>query len=227
VICKKTERKGAKQQRRKEFKSMLLSSLRLCPFASLRFVFGCVPILFTMLIGCAHHAPAHSSVQLLDLDNNPVDFQHQTKSRTTVLLFTRTDCPISNRLAPEIRDLHAKFHPRGVDFYLVYVDPREDAAAIRQHLKEYGYPCAALRDPEHALVAYCNATTTPEAALFTADHRLVYEGRITDRYVELGNARSGAVQHDLASAIESTLNGQPVATAKTRPIGCPIADLKE
>ena len=183
--------------------------------------------------GCAHQesrpvpGPERTSINILTLDNSSISFLEQTRNRITVVLFTRTDCPISNRLAPEIRNLYDTYHPRGVDFYLIYIDPREDAPTIRNHLKEYNYPCQALRDPEHALVTYCNATATPESVLFTGDQKIAYQGRITDRYVELGNARAGAVQHDLANAIESTLRGEMIATAKTRPIGCPIADLQE
>src|SRR5258706_7607896 len=45
--------------------------------------------------------------------------------KTIVCLFTRTDCPISNSYAPEMRRIHEKFSPRGVAFYLVYPDPDE------------------------------------------------------------------------------------------------------
>jgi hypothetical protein len=40
-----------------------------------------------------------------------------------VLVFVRTDCPISNRYAPELRRLQDRFAPRGMAFWLVYPDP--------------------------------------------------------------------------------------------------------
>ncbi len=111
-------------------------------------------------------------------------------------------------------------------FYLIYVDPHEQPDAIRQHLQEYEYRCPGIRDPEHTLVAYCKATATPETVVFNENREIVYQGRINDQYVNLGNARSEATTNDLANAIESTVQGQPVATPRTRAIGCSIADLK-
>src|SRR5262249_52982333 len=145
----------------------------------------------------------------------------------TVVVFTRTDCPISNRAAPEVRRLCEKYGPSGVSFYLIYVDPREQSDAIREHLRQYEYPCPGLRDPKHALVAHCKATVTPEAVVFGKDGDIKYQGRINNQYVELGSARAEATSNDLADAIESTILGQPVATPRTRAIGCSIADLKD
>src|SRR5689334_201117 len=42
------------------------------------------------------------------------------EAKLIVCLFTRTDCPISNSYAPEVRRMYEKFSPRGVAFYLVY-----------------------------------------------------------------------------------------------------------
>jgi hypothetical protein len=164
---------------------------------------------------------------LFDLDGKAFDFWKQVQTRLTVVVFTRSDCPISNRFAPEIRRLYDKHQPQGVDFYLVYIDPRETPDRIRRHLTEFAYPCSALHDPRHALVQHCNATRTPEAALFNRDGKLVYVGRINDLYLDLGSPRAAPTTHDLDSAIESTVAGRPVAAPRTEAVGCPIADLKD
>src|SRR5438309_372774 len=112
--------------------------------------------------GCSRdeaYRPSPPAIHLLDLDGRPVDLWRP--DRVTVVVFTRTDCPISNRAAPEIRRLHEAYHDKGVEFFLVYVDASESPEAIRKHLQEYGYPCPALRDTEHVLVQRCNATTPP------------------------------------------------------------------
>ncbi len=57
----------------------------------------------------------------LDLDGHPFDIGKKQPSPITVVIFTRTDCPVSNRYAPEVRHLYETYHPRGVDFFLVYV----------------------------------------------------------------------------------------------------------
>jgi len=164
---------------------------------------------------------------LLDLDGDAFDLWKQEPARVTVVLFTRSDCPISNRYAPEIRRLHEKYHGREVDFYLVYVDPREQSETIRAHMQEYEYPCPGLRDPQHTLVELCQATTTPEAVVFDKDRTIVYLGRIDDLYADVGKASAAATTHDLADAIEATVEGRPVANPRTEAVGCPIADVRK
>jgi thiol-disulfide isomerase/thioredoxin len=163
--------------------------------------------------------------ELLDLDGQPFDLWQAAPDKVTVVVFTRSDCPISNRAAPDIRQLYESFHPRGVEFYLVYVDPKEQPEAIRTHLKQYEYPCAALRDPGHVLVAATGATVTPEAVVFDANRKVAYRGRIDDRNSDFGKSGSVAIKHDLADAIEATLAGQPVAEPVTKAVGCYIGDL--
>jgi Redoxin len=167
------------------------------------------------------------ALKLLNLDSKPFDLQKSSQGRVHVVLFTRSDCPVSNQLAPEIRMLFEMLHPQGVDFYLVYVDPNEKPEAIREHLRQYEYPCAGLRDPEHTLVAQTGATVTPEAVVFDRDWHLAYRGRINNEYIEVGKSRTTSVEHDLREAIEATLADRPVPEAVSRhAVGCYIGDLK-
>jgi len=166
------------------------------------------------------------SAELLDLDGRAITLPQAPQDQLVVAIFTRTDCPISNRYAPEVRALCERFELQGVAFYLVYVDPRETSDSIRAHLAEYEYPCAALRDPQHALVAATGATVTPEAVVIDRDGQIKYRGRISDQHVALGTSRSWASRHDLAEAIEATLAGRPVAEPVTKAVGCYIEDVK-
>jgi hypothetical protein len=182
-----------------------------------------------VLVGCDQGDKAggldQGAIRLLDLDDNPFDLW-QKQDAATVVLFSRSDCPISNRYAPEIRRLCDQYETQGVAFYLVYVDPQERPEAIRRHLHEYGYPCQGLRDPLHTLVAHCGATTTPEAVVFDKNRLMVYRGRVDDVYVDFGKARTEPTTHDLADAIESTIHGRHVTNPRTKAIGCFIEDLK-
>jgi hypothetical protein len=146
-------------------------------------------------------------------------------TRAIVFLFTSTDCPISNRYAPEVRRLAASFGTQGVVFRLVYPNPAEATAAIRQHMAAFGYRGAAeaFRDPDHVLVKAAGATVTPEAAVF-AGGKLVYHGRIDDRYVDLGLERPAATTRDLADALTAVIAGKPVHPSSTQAVGCFIAD---
>jgi ribosomal protein L35AE/L33A len=145
-------------------------------------------------------------------------------TKAIVFLFTSTECPISNRYAPEVRRLAQAYGAKGVVFRLIYPNPAETPAAIREHIAAFQYAGAeALRDPAHALVKLAGATVTPEAAVYTGG-RLAYRGRIDNRYVELGVERPAATQRDLADALAAVVAGKAVASPTTQAVGCFIAD---
>ena len=167
---------------------------------------------------------ATSSVSVVDLDNRAVDpFQLTAGARAAVFIFTATDCPISNRYAPEIQRLYHAYADKGVRFFLVYPNPADTPALIREHMKSFGYPAEALRDPKQSLAKAAQATIAPEAAVFVGN-RLKYHGRIDDRFVELGVDRPAPTVHDLDEAIAAVLAGKPVAHPVTQAVGCYLAD---
>ena len=171
--------------------------------------------------------PATSvAVRVVDLEGRDVDPLDQPNSRAMVFIFTRTDCPVANRYAPAIQRLRDEFTRQRVTFRLVYVDPAEPPEEVRSHLRHYRYDIVALRDPRHALVALSGARATPEAAVFTGDRRLVYRGRIDNRYVDLNQVRAAPTRHDLREVLTSLAAGRPVEPRTTDAIGCFIADLR-
>ena len=180
-----------------------------------------VTLLLWIFWGCGS---VPSGLNLTNLSGRPVNPFADTDP-ASVFLFMRSDCPIANRYAPELRRLHEAFSPRGVRFWLVYVDPSEEAGSIQRHAEEYQVPGEILRDSGHRLVRLTGARVTPEAAVFDAGGRLVYRGRIDDRYPDFGKARAKPNRRDLMLALESVLQGETVAEPETRAVGCFIADL--
>jgi hypothetical protein len=142
---------------------------------------------------------------------------------TTVLVFTTTDCPISNRYAPEIQRLAAKF-ATDVRFVFVYPVPSDSEAAIREHRKKFGGG-EWQRDPSQKLVKLTGVTVTPEVAVMTADQKILYRGRIDDRYLEFGTDRPQPTVRDLERALAAVIAGKPVPVPETRAIGCILSDL--
>lgn len=145
--------------------------------------------------------------------------------RIHVLLFVRTDCPITNRYAPELKRIAEEFARAPVDFWLIYPDSTETDRAIKQHIAVYHFPGTPLHDPRHVLVKRALATVAPEAAVFDAAGKLRYHGRIDDRWVDIGKARPAAHTHDLENAIAALVAGKPVSQAETHAIGCSLADI--
>ena len=163
---------------------------------------------------------AHAQLAL-DLAGHAVD--PFVANKTIVLVFIRTDCPISNRYAPEIQRLAAEF--TNVSFWLVYPDKTETPQSIQKHLSDYGYKLPALRDIHHDLVRKAQAQITPEAAVFQGTD-LRYIGRIDDRAIDFGAFRPTAGAHDLEDAIRAVVANQPVRKAAGPAVGCYISDLE-
>ena len=159
------------------------------------------------------------------LDGQPVD-PFAGEARAVVLIFVRSDCPISNRYAPEIRRIAAKFGGRGARFWLVYPDSQARAEDIQRHIAEYRLPGGVLRDPRRVLVKLARAEVTSEAAVFAPGERLVYHGRIDDRYIDFGRTRPAATTHDLEAAVAATLDGRRVVVPATPAVGCFLSDVR-
>jgi hypothetical protein len=168
---------------------------------------------------------ATGRVRVPDLTGREIDPLDLPEARVIVFIFTRTDCPIANRYAPEVQRLHRALRPQGVAWWLVYLDPGEAVPIIRTHMRDYGYEIPSLRDPRHLLVSLTGARVTPEAAVFRGG-RMVYRGRIDDRYVDFNKVRPAPTQHDLRDVLTALLAGTAVRPRTTDAVGCFIADLR-
>jgi len=191
----------------------------------MRFPLSVAAVLLVTVVVCADE-PVTNDLRLPDLDGRQIEPLRAKDAKAIVFIFIRTDCPLSNRYAPEVRRLNDKFAKSDVRFWLVYPDQGESGEIIRNHIKEYEYRLSALRDPEHKLVKITGAQVTPEAAVFLPGGRMVYRGRIDDRYVALGKARPAPTTRDLEQVLEAILEGKQVTNKTTAAIGCFIPDLR-
>lgn len=179
-----------------------------------------VTLLFSALLGSgwAVRAATGAAMSVRDLNGRRHDLLGEKGKRATLLFFIAHDCPIANSYAQEINRICAEY--RRVECYVVYVEPDLAAEAARRHARAYGYAGPAVLDPDHVLVKKAGATVTPEAALFTADGRLVYRGRIDNRYFDFGKSRSQPTSRDLRRALACVVAGKPVPIPRTKAIGC-------
>jgi thiol-disulfide isomerase/thioredoxin len=180
---------------------------------------------FCLLICSASLLPKSPQSFVTDLEGKAFDPFRAAQGKVVVLVFVRTDCPISNRYAPTIQQLSGQYS-KNAAFFLVYPGKKETPDAIRKHDRDYGYRFAALRDPQHVLVKQSDAQITPEAAVFDASRRLVYHGRIDNLYEDFGHSRKSATTHELADAIEAVVAGKSLNGKATPAVGCYISDLE-
>ena len=162
------------------------------------------------------------------LNGEPVRSLVPSGASAVVLFFAASDCPISNRYVPEMRRIEEEFAAGGVVLWFVYPNFGTTADAVKQHEAAYGSENHVLLDPDHQLVTLARAKVTPESAVLVPEprggdiFRVVYHGRIDDRYLHLGQERPKATQHDLERAILDVLEGRVVEQPNGPAVGCGI-----
>jgi hypothetical protein len=138
----------------------------------------------------------------------------------TLFFFVLHDCPAANAYAPEMNRIAAKYAAKGVRAFLVYVGSDLGEAQARKHAREHEIGFPALIDRHQKLVKVTGATISPEAALVSAEKRVLYHGRIDDRFVALGKRRVEPTTRDLREALDAMLGGKPVPNPVTKAVGC-------
>lgn len=146
-----------------------------------------------------------------------------------VVVFSSTDCPIANALAPELERIHRDLEARGGRLFLVHARSDLDAATSAAHATQYGLTMPVLIDNELTLARSLGAVVTPEAVVLRFAERdlwtVVYRGRINDLYVALGRRRAAATSHDLRRAIDAALAHRPIDFEPVAAVGCWIEGL--
>jgi hypothetical protein len=94
------------------------------------------------------------------------------------------------------------------------------AADVAKFIKEFEIAFPVLLDRDRELARAFQPTHVPETFVLNADGRLAYRGRIDNVYASLGKRRVVATDNTLADAVAAVIGGQPVAQAKTDPVGC-------
>ena len=161
----------------------------------------------------------------LDLNGKQVNPFAMAGGKPLVLIFVRTDCPVSNRYAPTIQSLSNKYSGMAL-VMLVYPDESKTPGDIEKHLQDYGYKITALRDTQHGLVKVSQVEITPEAAVFNGKSELIYHGRIDNWYKDFGHARPAPTTHELDEAIQAAVSSTRSVPVSVGGVGCYISDLQ-
>ena len=146
--------------------------------------------------------------------------------KPSVLFFITHDCPVANKLAPEIRRIIEGYRAKA-QFTLVYADPEMTAAEVTTHQKDYNYTkLNTIHDRQHKLVQATGATITPEVVVPESKGNMVYRGPINNFYEDFEKHRRVITQHDLRDALDPLLADKPVPKPRGKCIGCFIQKQK-
>jgi peroxiredoxin len=147
------------------------------------------------------------------LDGRAVSLLEALRTHEAVaIVFTSTVCPYANLFAPHLRDLDARYGPRGLLILAVNSNQFETADEMRDQAAEHGHAFPLVHDVGAVLADRLGAGWTPEAFLIDRLGVLRYHGRV--------KSKQGAPELD--DAIAALLDGRPVGRAETKPFGCTI-----
>jgi len=139
------------------------------------------------------------------------------KSKSVVLIFMATRCPVSNAYNERMAALAKDYATKDVTVIGINANRQEDSAEIVQHAKEHGLGFPILKDDGNVEADAFGAQVTPEAFVFDTAWKLRYHGRIDDNQ-KGDNIKS----QDLRTAIDAVLAGQAVPVTETKAFGCTI-----
>lgn len=167
--------------------------------------------------------PAPPELQLRFVDSNGTQraITGTNEFKATVLFFVLPDCPVARQYSTEIERIRKEYISRGIQTFTVIADPDYSPRKAKSFAQDYGINAPILLTSQNRIVFSKGQAISPMALVITDKSRVVYEGRIDDRYPKLGVQRKPQ-RRDLRIALEQFLTSKPITVPKTKAIGCII-----
>ena len=157
---------------------------------------------------------------LLDIDGGVHIPGQSNRCQALAFVFMKTQCPISNRVIPELNRLHREFSSHGIEMYAVNADTGITRATVVEHRDEFGLRMPVLFSDSDRIRTDLQPTHCPQAIVISLTGEVLYSGAIDDRHVAAGRG-SRSPQHSwLDEAMTAIVSGHPVKVARTEPVGC-------
>ena len=143
--------------------------------------------------------------------------------KIVVVIISCNHCPTVVAYEDRMMAIQRDYERKGVA--LVAINPNDetrypmdsfDNMVKRAHEKGFNFPY--LRDETQQVARAYGATRTPEVFALDGNRRLAFHGRIDDNEHQPGLVKS----HDLRRALDELLEGKPVSTPETTPVGCTV-----
>lgn len=156
-------------------------------------------------------------VALVGMQRNPVMLHELGGERFTVAVFCSYKCPCSDGYVERLGALRRAYESRGVAFFAIHASADENIDGMVRYIQRKKFPLPVYRDDTGVAADAMFATVTPEAFVFDADWKLMYQGRIDDD-------KSGLAVEDesLRLALDTLLAGGALRTREKTSLGCAI-----
>lgn len=164
--------------------------------------------------------------KLKNVDGKMVSLSDFKSAKGFIIAFDCNTCPVSKAYNERIKALNAKYAPKG--YPLIAINPNSPDLSsgdsfdeMVKYAKKKGYTFPYLYDESQSTIRAFGPTNTPHIFVLTksgSELKVAYIGAIDD------NSRSGekAENHYVEAAVDALLAGKPVATPKTKAVGCGV-----
>lgn len=165
--------------------------------------------------------------KLKNVDGKPVSLMRDYKSsKGVIVVFTCNHCPFAKKYEDRVIALDKKY--KGLGYPVVAINPNDPEKSpedsydnMQKRSRDKGFSFPYLFDETQATARAYGATNTPHIYILqntAAGFEVKYIGAIDDN---ADDAR--AVKEKYAeNALDALLAGKPIATTKTKAIGCTI-----
>lgn len=144
-----------------------------------------------------------------------------SRAKYRVSLFLLEDCKISQAYIPELIRLYQTFAHDSIEFEGLFPAPSSDLSGMESFTRKHAVPWACRLDPDQSEANRLGIRVMPEVAVWrTDDGKLLYRGRIDNRWADIGKRRARATRHELQDCLTAITEGQVWEFRETEAIGC-------
>jgi peroxiredoxin len=163
-----------------------------------------------------------ADVKMKNVDGKELSIGEVKGAKGTLVVFTCNACPYAKAWEERIVELGNTYAAKGVGVIAINSnDPKvvaeDDYPLMVERAKQRGMQYPYVLDSTSGVAKAFGALRTPEVYLFDASGTLVYHGAVDS------SAKPEEVKdHYLKAALDSVIEGKPVAVQETKAIGCGI-----
>ena len=133
-------------------------------------------------------------------------------------MFIAPDCPLCMTLSTPFSEMSENYPD--IQFLAVMSGKNYEAMEINMYATETKLKPRIFRDYEYEVAHQLGASVTPEFFLLDSSAKILYQGMMDDRIIDLGSYKQTWDKFFLKDALEATLNTKDIAIKRTEPIGC-------
>ncbi|MEL7119832.1 MAG: thioredoxin-like domain-containing protein [Bacteroidota bacterium] len=152
-----------------------------------------------------------------DWDNKRME---SPQPEIVVYVFMGEDCVISQGYTPLLNELH-KTYKKDFTLFGVFPQPYSKKEKIDAFVKKYGIQFDCTIDRSQYLTNKFGVKMTPEVVVFDSYNReVIYQGRIDNTYVRVGQRRRVTTSHELKTVLAALKAKENTNQENTAAIGC-------